>query len=228
MLLDQLRVHDDRHHHREVGDGEAVLLEKVDAESAVVDHDELLRLGHRPRTHLEGREAADGDGAVERPLHVLGGDGRAVLEGGVLLELEGDRHVADVHVVGKLHLELVAVVVRHAVDRLRLMADEPVVAIPCHLVAGHVGADAVDIEVVGPALGNEQQRLLARLRFGGRPDGRRRRQCAAGRQRGHRLQEIAALHPNLQTGTRCWRGCPQRSCQNACGNVPCGNGLRRR
>jgi hypothetical protein len=30
---------------------------------------------------------------------------------GVLLQLEGGGHVADVHVVGELHLELVAVVV---------------------------------------------------------------------------------------------------------------------
>jgi hypothetical protein len=46
----------------------------------VVDHDELLGLGQRARAHLEGREAADRDGAVERPFHVLGGDRRAVVE----------------------------------------------------------------------------------------------------------------------------------------------------
>ena len=130
-----------------------------------------------PGAHLEGRKAADGDGAVERPFDVLGGDRRAVLEDRVLLQLEGGGHVADLHVVGEFHLELVAVVVRRPVrERLHLVADEPVVAIPRHLVARHVGADAVDVDVVGTALGDDQQGLLARLRLGRRPDRRRRRQ----------------------------------------------------
>ena len=146
-------------------------------------------------------KAADGDGAVERPFHVLGGDRRAVLEDRVLLQLEGGRHVADVHVVGELHLELVAVVIRRAVrQRLHLVADEPVVAIPRHLVArarwcrrrgcrccwdrsrrrsaASPGATAPwpDDQTAGAA--------------GSTPP------AASG---GHRFQEIATLHANLQS-----------------------------
>ena len=63
------------------------------------------------------------DGAVERPLHVLGGDRRAVVELGVLAQLEGDGHVADVPVLGELGRELVAVVGLRAVgQRLRRRA----------------------------------------------------------------------------------------------------------
>ena len=193
VLLHQLGVVDRRHDHREIGDGETVLAREIDAEGVVVDDDELLGLGERARAHLEGREAADGDGAVERPFDVLGGDRRAVLEGRVLLQLERRRHVADVHVLGEFHLELVAVVIRHAVRTgLHLVADEAVVAIPRHLVARHVGADAVDVDVVGSAFGDDQQRLLPRLRLGRRED-RGRGDHAAGN-RGGGFQEIATFH----------------------------------
>ncbi len=153
-----------------------------------------------PAPHLEGREAADGDGAVERPFDVLRGDRRAVLELGVLLQLEGDRHVADLHVVGQFHLELVAVVVRNAVDRLHLVADQAVVAIPRHLVARHVGADAVDVDVVGAALGDDQQRLLARLRLG-RRENRGRGDHAGSGHGSSGLEKVATFHgslPNLR------------------------------
>jgi len=52
--------------------------------------------------------------------------GVAVVEFGALLEPECHRHVADAHVVGELHLELVAVVGRACPSgkRLGLMADE--------------------------------------------------------------------------------------------------------
>ncbi len=43
-------------------------------------------------------------------------DRRAVLEGRVLLQLEGHRHVADVHVVGQFGLEFVLVVIGLAVQ----------------------------------------------------------------------------------------------------------------
>jgi len=42
----------------------------------------------------------------------------------------------------------------------------------------------MDVEIVGAALGDDEQRLLARLRLGGRPDRRRRRQRGPGRKRG--------------------------------------------
>ena len=49
------------------------------------------------------------------------------------------------------------------------MADEPVVAVPRRLVAGHVGADAMDVDIVGTAFGNNEKGLLTRLRLGRRP-----------------------------------------------------------
>ena len=61
---------------------------KVDLEGVVVDHRELLGLDQRSRRHLHRREAAGRDGAVERPFHVLGRDRRAVVEGGVLAQME--------------------------------------------------------------------------------------------------------------------------------------------
>ena len=76
---------------------------------------------------------------------------RAVLEDRVPAEPEGDRHVAGVHVLGELGLELVAVVGRHPVrTRLHLVADEPVVAVPRRLIARDVSADAVMSRLFGP------------------------------------------------------------------------------
>jgi len=161
----------------------------------IIENDELLGLGQGARAHLEGGESADGNRAVEGPLHVLGGDRRAVVESGVLLELESHRHVADVHVVGKLHLELVALVVLHPVgERLHLVADQPVVAIPGDFVARHIGAHAVNVDIVGAALGHDEERFLTRLCLGRRPDCRRRREHARPRERSHGLQEFATLH----------------------------------
>ena len=108
--------------------------------------------------------------------------------------LKVGRHVADVHVVGELHLELVLVVIRLAVRAgLHLVADQAVVAIPRDLVARHVGADAVDVDIVRAAFRNDQDGLGAALRLRGRED-RGRRQCGARRTRGRRFQEIATLH----------------------------------
>ncbi len=180
VLLHQFGIDDAGHDDGEIGNGQPVLFQKIDAERVVVDDDELLGLGQRAGAHLEGREAADGHGAVERPFDVLGGDRRAVLEDGVLAQLEGHRHVADIHVLGELRLEFGLVVIRRAVrQRLHLVADQPVVAIPRHFVARHVGADAMDVEIVGSAFGNDEQRLLTRLGFGRRPDRRRRNGAAA-------------------------------------------------
>ena len=198
VLLDELGVVDRGHDHSEIRQRETILAQEIDADRIVVDDHELLGLGQRARAHLEGREAADRNGAVEGPLDVLRRDWCALLEDRVLLQLESDRHVADLHVVGELEPELVAIVILHAVrQRLHLVADEPVVAIPGHLVAGDVGAHAVDVDIVGAALGDDEQRLLARLRLGRRPDRRRRRQYAARRQCGHRFEEFTTLHGNL-------------------------------
>jgi hypothetical protein len=87
-----------------------VAAQELDAEGVLVDHLELLGLFQRAGGHLEGREAAHGDGAVEAPLHVGGGDRRAVVELGVLAQLEGDRRCRRGHLpaFGQLGLELVA------------------------------------------------------------------------------------------------------------------------
>ncbi len=183
------------------------LRDEVDPDGVIVDDHELLGLLQRARAHLEGREPANGYGAIERPLHVLRGDRRAVLELGILAQLEGGGHVADVHVLRQLHLELVAVVVLHPVgQRFHLVADEAVVAVPRHLVARHVGADAVDVDIVRPALGNDEQRLLARLGFGGRPDGGSGKDARSARC-GHCFQKVATLHAGLV----CWRSTLMRS-----------------
>ena len=197
MLLHQFGIDDARHDHREIGNGKPVLAREIDAEGVVVDDDELFGLGERTGTHLKCGEAADADGAIERPLHVLGGDRRAVLEGRLLLQFEGDRHVADVHVFGELGLELVLVVIRLAVRTgLHLVTDEAVVAIPRHFVSRHVGADAVNVEIVGAAFRDDQQRLLARLRLG-RREHRRRGHCSARSQGGYGFQKITTFHRSL-------------------------------
>jgi hypothetical protein len=96
---------------------------------------------------------------------------RAVVEFCVLLQFEGRRHVADIHVFSEFGLELVAVVIGHAAwTAFHLVADQAVVAIPRHFIAGHVGADAVDVEIVGGTLRDDQQRLRAGIGPGGGPD----------------------------------------------------------
>ena len=77
---------------------------------------------------------------------------RAVVEGRILLQLESDGHVPDLHVLGELHLELVAVVIGRAIRTgFHFVADQAVVAIPRDLIARHVGADAMDVDIVWPA-----------------------------------------------------------------------------
>ena len=123
------------------------------------------------------------------------------------LQLEGGGHVADVHVVGEFHLELVAVVIGAAVrPGLHLVADQAVVAIPRHLVARHVGADAVDVDVVRTAFRDDQQRLLPTLRLGGREDCGRRTRAAVAATRGRGLEEIRDV--SLQTLPISTEWCP--------------------
>ena len=112
VLLHQLAVEDAGHRHGQVVHRQLVLADELDAEGVVVDHLELLGLFQRAGGHLEGGEAADGDGAVEAPLHVLGRDRRAVVELGVLAQLEGHRVAVGRHLpaFGQLGFELVAVV----------------------------------------------------------------------------------------------------------------------
>ena len=162
----------------------------------VVDGNELFRLFERARLHLEGREPADGHSAVQRPFHILRRHWCSVLDLRILAQLEGDGHVADVHVLGEFGLELVAVVVGRAVlAGLHLVADQAVVAVPRDLVAGDVGADAMDVEIVRTALGNDQQGLVSRLSSGGIHDGRGGN--ARGRKRcggGGLTEELTPIH----------------------------------
>ncbi|MET4835768.1 hypothetical protein ABIF44_005175 [Bradyrhizobium japonicum] len=97
--------------------------------------------------------------------------------------------------LGELALELVAVVIGHAAGAgLHLVADQTVVAIPGHFIAGHVGADAVDVEIVRAAFRDDQQRLRPRIGIGGGDDLWHRRKRRACGQSGHGLEKIAALH----------------------------------
>src|SRR5262245_27910468 len=48
--------------------------------------------------------------------------------------------------------------------RLWPMPSQPVIAVPGYLIPGTVGANPVNIEVVGAVFGDDQQRFLARLR----------------------------------------------------------------
>jgi hypothetical protein len=107
--------------------------------------------------------------------------------------------VADVHVFGKFGLDLVAVVIRHpAGTAFHLVGDKPVIAIPAHLVAGHIGPGTVDIEIIGTAFRNDQQGFGAGVGLGGGPD-RGRGHHRAGGDPGDGFQEIATLHVMLQT-----------------------------
>ncbi|MGX1151381.1 hypothetical protein AB7M15_007203 [Bradyrhizobium ottawaense] len=209
------------------GNRQLVLFQEVDAHRVVVDHDELFGLGQRARAHLERRKAADADGAIERPFHVLGGNGRPVVEFGVLLQLEGDRHVVDPKLLGELALELVAVVIGHpAGAALHLVADQAVVAIPGHLIAGHVGADAMDVEIVRAAFRDDQQRLGAGVGIGRGNHLRHRRKRRPGGQSGNGLEEIAALHEIAPTQSFWLEPDSQSSCQGLTSIYDQGNRLK--
>jgi hypothetical protein len=67
------------HDAEEPGDiAQIVMAELNDTLSTVVDHLELLGLLQGAGGHLEGRKAAHRDRAIKRPLHIGGGDRRAV------------------------------------------------------------------------------------------------------------------------------------------------------
>jgi hypothetical protein len=120
----------------------------------VVDRDKLLGFLQRSRLELEGRHAADRDGAIERPFDIRGGDRRAVVESRVLAQFKRRRHVAEVPGLGEFRLELGIVVMIVAVFVFSdAVSHQPVVAVPRRLVTGPVRADAHDVEVVGTALG---------------------------------------------------------------------------
>ena len=188
VLLHQARVHHARHDDREVGQGQAILAQEIDPHRMIVDHHKLLGLFQAAGLHLEGWETADDDGSVQGPFHIRGADRGAVLEGGVAAQLEGHGHVADGHVLGQFGHQFVAVVIWRAVrPGLHAVGDQPVIAIPRHLVAGDVGADPVDVQIVGTAFGDDQQGFVARLGAGRGMDG------GSGEAGGHG-QKRATLH----------------------------------
>jgi hypothetical protein len=183
VLLDQFRMHDDRNNHRKIGNRQSIFAQEIDTDGVVVNDDKLFRLFERTRLHLESRKTADGDGTIQRPLHVFRGDLGTVVEGRVLAELEGRRHVADLHIFSELRLKLVLVVILDAVRQLlHFVADQARVAIPRHFVARHVGADTMNVDVIRPAFRDDQHCLGARLRLRGRKDGGSRQSS----RRGHR------------------------------------------
>ena len=89
--LGELGVDDFGDRHRQIRQYELVGAWEVDAEGVIVDDDELIGRFHLAGAHLDRREAADRNRAVERPFDVLGGDRRAVVESGVLAQMEGHR-----------------------------------------------------------------------------------------------------------------------------------------
>jgi hypothetical protein len=177
VLLYQLAVEDAGHHHRQVVHRQLVAAQELDGEGVVVDDHELLGLFQRAGGHLEGGEAAHGDGAVEAPLHVLGGHRRAVVELGVLAQLEGHRLAVgrDLPALGQLGLELVQVV-HHAAIRqcLPAIGHQPVVDQPAHAIGWPVGAHGVDVQRIGAELvGHHQHVLGAGLGLGRQGQGQR-------------------------------------------------------
>ena len=92
-----------------------------------------------------------GHGAIERPFHVLGGNRRAVMELGVLAQLEGDLQPvgADFVALGQFASDLVEVEDPVAVELLAAERDEPVVGreLQAEGLAGrarHGGVEGVD------------------------------------------------------------------------------------
>ena len=157
----ELAVDDDRGGDGEVGEGELGGVGEGDADRGGVDDFELVCGLHSPGPELRGGEAADGDGAVEGPFDVGGGDGAAVVEGGAGLELEGDGGAVggDLPAFGELAVEGVVVEGGGAVGAgFGAEADQAVVGVDGDLVAGAVGAGAVDVEAVeGVADGDDDR-----------------------------------------------------------------------
>src|SRR5260370_30309749 len=71
------------------------------------------------------------------------------------------------------------------------VGQQPVVGVPRRLGALQVSADAHHVEIVWSVLGNDQQRVLARLRFAWLDMSA---DCGSGGRRRREFQEIASLH----------------------------------
>src|ERR1700676_4539806 len=94
------------------------------------------------------------------------------------------------------------------------MGDEAVVAIPRRLVARTIGTDAMDIEIVGTAFGDDQQGLGAGVGLGGGPDRGSRHHGAGGDARDG-FEKTGALHRVPQRTRKSASGATsQGSCQS--------------
>ena len=92
VLLRQLGVHNDRHRYSQIGHGQLILAQEIDAEGVIIDDDELLGLFERPSLHLEGWEAANRHGTVKGPFHIVSCDWRTIVEFRLLTERKRHRH----------------------------------------------------------------------------------------------------------------------------------------
>ena len=110
FFLTSSRVIDRRHDDGEVRHGQLVLADEVDAECVVVDDDELLGLLQRARLHLEGRKPPTVTARSNDHFTSLAVIGVPSWNLAFLAQLEGDRRVGGVPVLGQLGREVVAVV----------------------------------------------------------------------------------------------------------------------
>ena len=197
VLLGQFGIDDDRHRDDEVRHRELVELIEGGLEGVVVDDRELLGLHERACRHLHRGKTTGCDGPIERPLDVLGRDRGAVVEGGVLAQMEdvGLAVVGRLPAFGEFRRHDLGVIGDRAVGkRLFAMTDEPVVGLPDHHAAVIVGGRHHGVEAVGAHFGNDDQRILRNFgrqawcagQCDGRREQRRRKGCSI---------ELHIVHP---------------------------------
>ncbi len=172
-----------------------------DLHGVLVDHDGLL---HRGEVGVV-RAGLVVDNAVDRERDVLGGDGRAVMEHGVLTQLEfpGDLVLQQLVAGGEVEHELAGVVLLHkvAVDVLQHGR-------------GGAGVQHLRIRRLDVGVGGDDQRaavlvlcgLAGRRAVGGRRAGAGSRRTAGGRgviaARGQQAREHHNRHQQRKAGTQ--------------------------
>ena len=157
-------VDDERHRNGEVGQRQLGRAVEFHHEGRVIHCLELFGPVEAAGLHLRGRKAADGDGAVKGPFHICRSDLGAVLEGGVGLDLEGERQavIRDGPAFGQFRLDRGIIVGQAAAGGL-LGAEghKPVIAVDRDLIAGPVGAGAMQVEAVDGLAADDDQRVAA-------------------------------------------------------------------
>ena len=192
--LGDLRIDDEGHRHSKIGQSELGLAQELHADRAVVDHFKLIGFLKSASLHLRGGEAAQRNGALQRPAHVFRRDRRAVPEFNVGFEFEHNRHAVrrNLPALGQLAFERVVVKVQRAVGQsLGGETHEAIVDVHCHHIARAVGAGAMQIQRIDGGADGDDQRIGG-LRPGGRNGGQRH----PGRQSGYSdaLEKITTLH----------------------------------